>query len=389
MDDKFAARFIEDNIITKVLSTQDRVSLLEKLSASIAAQLRDKYPLEARLTLETGVYMSTTDQLAKTILYLTKYNGDQLSFYDGVSSWSSIALGADISIKSTDAQTGATTNGNKIISGLTDTSQLVVGMLITGTNVGAGSVIATIDSGTQVTGTVNSTGSASNTITFKLPASTVYDVFCKNNSGVAKLKLVAGQATRTTQNGVIVMTGYTTYRLVGSTLTTATAGQLEISASFISVSNLYNKLAKNVAKCPGYVNNNASDVYGAASATWIEANGDGRINFVLCDDQSIEIRGIAGGNAGASGWFMMGIGIDTLTAPTVEAISAPGPAFSSVIADQTNFGLPLAKGSHYYSLLLCYLTVGGPTIYADFGGVKGGSGGADPMDTYMAGQILF
>jgi len=63
---------------------------------------------------------------------------------------------------------GGTTNGNKIIAGLPSTVGLVVGMAITGTGVGAGSVIATIDSSVQVTGTVNSTATATVTITFAI-----------------------------------------------------------------------------------------------------------------------------------------------------------------------------------------------------------------------------
>jgi hypothetical protein len=62
--------------------------------------------------------------------------------------------------------TGTTTNGNKVISGLASTAGLRVGMAITGTGVGAASIIATIDSATQVTGTVNSTASASVSCTF-------------------------------------------------------------------------------------------------------------------------------------------------------------------------------------------------------------------------------
>jgi hypothetical protein len=61
---------------------------------------------------------------------------------------------------------GTTTNGNKVISGLPSTTGLAVGMAISGTGVGAASVIASIDSSTQVTGTVNSTASAAVAIVF-------------------------------------------------------------------------------------------------------------------------------------------------------------------------------------------------------------------------------
>jgi len=212
----------------------------------------DKYPCEARLTLETGVPVSTTDQTAKTTIELCAFNGDQIALYDGVSAWTTVTIpspGPHVDI--TEAQTGTTTNGNKIISGLTDTSQLVVGMLITGTNVGAASVIATIDSATQVTGTVNSTGSATNTITFKCPASTVYDIFAYNDSGAAKLELCAwtNDTTRATalawQNGVYVKTGATTRRYIGSVRTTTTAGQTADAVLTRLVYSYYNQVKKN------------------------------------------------------------------------------------------------------------------------------------------------
>jgi len=66
--------------------------------------------------------------------------------------------------------TGTTTNGNKVISGLSSTAGLRIGMAITGTGVGANSVIASINSATQVTGTVNSTASGTVSVTFRLLA---------------------------------------------------------------------------------------------------------------------------------------------------------------------------------------------------------------------------
>ena len=63
-------------------------------------------------------------------------------------------------------QTGTTTSGNKVISGLTSTAGLIVGMSIGGNGVGAASTIASIDSATQVTGTVNSTATNTVNITF-------------------------------------------------------------------------------------------------------------------------------------------------------------------------------------------------------------------------------
>jgi hypothetical protein len=62
--------------------------------------------------------------------------------------------------------TGTTTNGNMVISGLPSTAGLRIGMAITGTGVGVASTIASIDSATQITGTVNSSASATVSVTF-------------------------------------------------------------------------------------------------------------------------------------------------------------------------------------------------------------------------------
>lgn len=59
-----------------------------------------------------------------------------------------------------------TTATNFLITGLASTAGIAVGMAVTGTNVAAGSVVASIDSATQVTLSKATTGSATNTMTF-------------------------------------------------------------------------------------------------------------------------------------------------------------------------------------------------------------------------------
>lgn len=66
--------------------------------ADVTAGGGDKYPCEARLTLETGVAISSTDQDAKATVYLTKFQGDQIAVYDGSSAWTTLTLGSDLSI---------------------------------------------------------------------------------------------------------------------------------------------------------------------------------------------------------------------------------------------------------------------------------------------------
>jgi hypothetical protein len=63
-------------------------------------------------------------------------------------------------------RSGTTTNGNAVITGLSQTSDLRVNMIVTGTGVGTGAVIRSIDSASQITLSVNSVASGTVTITF-------------------------------------------------------------------------------------------------------------------------------------------------------------------------------------------------------------------------------
>jgi hypothetical protein len=53
---------------------------------------------EVRLTLETGVAVSTTDQLAKTTVYATPATGNHIALYNGTTSWALHALTTDLAL---------------------------------------------------------------------------------------------------------------------------------------------------------------------------------------------------------------------------------------------------------------------------------------------------
>jgi hypothetical protein len=302
----------------------------------------DKYPCEARLTLETGVPVSTTDQTAKTIVYLTPYNGDQVALYDGASAWTTLTL-TEKHIDLTEAQTGTTTNGNKVISGLTDTSQLISGMLITGTGVGVASVIDTVDSATQVTGTVNSTASASVTVTFKVPASTVCDIFAFNSASAVKLELCkwTNTTTRATalawQNGIYVKTGATTRRYMGTISTTTTAGQTEDSVTSAYVWNYYNRIGKHLFKSGG-----ASHTYTTTSYRYWNNDTANALKFCIgVADSSMLVTGFAvlyGAINGYSGYCL-----DASNNQTNASISTVA---SEQLSQNTILG-PRGAGSSY------------------------------------------
>jgi hypothetical protein len=187
-----------------------------------------------RLSISTGVPVHTAAVTGQTTLYWTPFIHNRIGLYDGAA-WSVVAS-LEKSIKSSDTQTGSTTNGQKPITGLTDTSQLVVGMKISGTGVGVGSVIQSIDSATQVTSSVNSTATGSASITFKLPANTGYDVYGKLVASALKLFLVARAAlftvtTNALQDGVTVKSDDDTMRWLGWFKTSNTDGEIDYRAT--------------------------------------------------------------------------------------------------------------------------------------------------------------
>lgn len=224
VDDRVNALVSTDASITKVYD--DASNALAFYGASSIFQ--------ARLTPTSGIPYVTTDATAVTTVYLTPSDGNLVAVYDGTRT-RAYALTSDISIKLTDTQSGTLTSGIKTITGLTDTSQLIVGMKVTGTNVGASAVISTIDSPTQVTVSVNSTGSGGSSITFKVAASTLLDIFVYQNSGNLKLEMLAWASTsaRATalsyQDGYLIKNGDPTRRFAGCVYTTTTDGQTERS----------------------------------------------------------------------------------------------------------------------------------------------------------------
>jgi hypothetical protein len=64
---------------------------------TLTALTLDPGIMQGRLTLETGVAVSTTDQLAKTSVFLTPNRGNRLGLYDGTA-WKMYALTADVTL---------------------------------------------------------------------------------------------------------------------------------------------------------------------------------------------------------------------------------------------------------------------------------------------------
>ena len=239
-----------------------------------------------RLTLTTNVPVTTSDVTAATTIYATPYKGYDISLYTGVA-WQNFQPG-----------------------------QLSI------TNAG-------------------------------LAVNTVYDVCIDYNAGTPQLTLTAwasnvARATALTyQNGVLVLTGTTTSRYLGSVLTDA-ATHFNDAASLRTTWNYYNRVNKYL-----FSSSNASWTYQSAVIRQCNASTSFQVNFLFgVAEDSIYMSGNLQINQTSGSIYSMGFGLDTTTAFNQNAtynqmITVGGNEWSSI---STSFILNPIIGYHYLSL---------------------------------------
>lgn len=231
-----------DTLADYVLTYDTSASAAKKVKPQYMGSLGGKYPMDARLTLETGVAISTSDQTAKTTLYLTKYKGDQVAVYDGSSGWTIIALTSDLSI-----------------------------------------TLASLTAGLPYDVFVYSN---SGTLTLELTAWT--------NTTTRATAL-------TTQNGVYVKTGATTRRYLGTICIVAT-GQCEDSGNRRMVWNYYNREPRILTR----INTTSHTYATGSWRAWNNSAANSQVEFVLGEATNImgiyrANTTVAGGGAVAFG----------------------------------------------------------------------------------------
>jgi hypothetical protein len=312
---------------------------------------------DARLTLETGVPVSTSDQTAETTVYLTPYKGNRVSLYDGTR-WKVHTL-AEVSIKLTDTQDGALTSSSAVVTGLTDTSQLIAGMEVTGTGIPASTTLSSIDSASQVTLSQNATAGGTQSLTFKVAAGKNLDLFVFSNSGTPKLEMAVwtSDTARATalaaQDGITVKSGAATRRYVGSVRTTATAGQCEDSGLRRFVWSYYNRANRPLLQMC------SDSTWTYSTATWRQANASANNQVELLvgvSDESLELTLTTQCyNNVAHVWASVAIGEDSTTTPNAACLNQGGGWGAAAADGWYAIGgslhiIPTA-GYHYYSWL--------------------------------------
>jgi hypothetical protein len=332
-----------------------------------------------RLTLESGVPVSSTDQTAKTILYFTPYVGNIISLYSGTT-WEDKTF-TEIHIDLTETQSCTTVNDDATLT-VTDTSQLIAGMEISGTGIAGGTTIASITDATHLEMSTNATANATNNITFKIPASKVVDVFAYNLSGAVKLafgSLWTNATTRatalTTKDGVPVLTGsysisgtvYTEGKLrwIGTIGTTATAGQTEDSTTGRYVWNKYNKVRKSLRS---YNTDTSWTLSGGVAAREYQ-NGTNQIRakFVLGDTQFFQLSMNAYWSAiNAGGYGVSQIALDSTSVALSDSGSACtfySPAGTVIMLLGPAHGNSVVTGGYHYFTQIEQQSVANATNY--------------------------
>lgn len=295
---------------------------------------------EARLTLETGVAVSLTDQTAKATVYLTPFKGNNLSLYDTDASptaWTTLAL-AEISLslashikgvtydlfcysnagsptleslawKKVAASNSPTAGSNKVIN-LADTATLAVDQRVTVKD-GSNSQTAII---TVVT------ASTSITVATLANSYTTPDVYGYR----------ARATDLATQDGVLVKSGDASRRYCGSlTIISGTTGQTEDSEQRRLVFNYYNRVRRKLKKIDSANTWN----YSASAFQQADASTANQLELtqgVREDAVGISVLGQATNNTATVRGVSVGIGINRITTNDADRI-ARGNCTSTVL----------------------------------------------------------
>lgn len=267
-----------------------------------------------RLTLTTGTPVTTSDVTAATTLYFAPYEGRQIGLYDGSSAWTVVSF---------------------------------------------------------------------NELSIAVPAttSTMYDVYVYNNSGTATLELTAwtNDTTRATaltkQDGVLVKTGATTRRYVGSFRTTGVSGQTEDSVAKRFVWNYYNRKERPMR----VFETTDSWTYTTATIRQANANAANQLDMVVgvSEDTVAATLSAQSANTTISSSRAIMIGLDSTTARSSSSTALRMSSEASVaeISSATStFNDFVGVGRHTLTWLEWSSVTGTSTWYGDGGNTLTQSG---------------
>jgi hypothetical protein len=316
---------------------------------TIASGSNDNATMCGRLTLLSGCPV-TIDDIVGSRLYYTPYGGNVVSVYED-SSWKRFTF-SEIFVDLSGSQTGTIASGSTVVTDMLDSSQLAVGMIISGSGISGGTTIVSVDSDTQITlsGSATSTGNVS--LSYALPADGISDIFIVSVSGSPSLRLGPLWSSGSSRSigidlfdGVGCLSGSQTFRHVGIVSSGSVAGLVCDSLGERHVSNVYNAVRK---KLYGIMGSTAtftttSNTFEVANSN--VSNGQGRVSFVCpFDSTSVQMEwGCLSANIGAALNFSA-IGLDSSSPQVKDSTFTSGAnnEFARVFYDEHP-----GSGRHY------------------------------------------
>lgn len=306
------------------------VAAVRKIAATVAEEKRaaDFYLLcQGRLTLTSGVPVTTSDVTSATTVYFTPFNGNRIGLSNGSKWWPIVFTEASVAVP-------ATTNTPFDIFGYN-----------------SGSGLLSLETHNWTNDTTRATALA-------------------------------------LQDGIYVKSGDITRRYLGTARTTSVSGQTEDSAAQRYLINYYNTRERTLFIAPAYSDGNNQTTYTTTSTSWVEANSgtDSRVGFIIPEQGwSVHITLMAHVfNSSSSNVVCAGIGIDSTSTAKAETLSgvvyADNYHSGSVPWDDHSLGV----GGHYIAILI---TTSAGTLSAAADDVRSG-GSSDPYMTYLSGWIL-
>lgn len=289
-----------------------------------------------RLTLETGVPVSNTDQTAKTTLYATPSGkGNRIALYSTTGATTifssvefSIAVPAttntlyDVFAYSNSGtptlELTAWRNSGQAITGATNATPIVITANAHGLSNGDQVYIAGVVGNTAANGTWTVANIAANT--FELATSIGNGAYTAA-TGFLSARTSTGKLVLTT-TGTYTKTADLTRRYLGSFSTTGVSGQTEDSASKRYVWNYYNRQRRSLLR------RESTATYTYTLATWRQTHADtaNQVEAVIgVADAPVALTSMSlFTTATASLAVAIGIGVDTTTIPNTSLIGGSG-----------------------------------------------------------------
>ena len=241
-----------------------------------------------RLTLTTGVPVTTADVSAAGTIYMTPYKGNSIGCYDGTN-WQMV--------QTTEMSVAASTTGSK-----------------------------------------------------------VFDIFLDYNAGTPQLVTTdwtsdTARATALTyQDGVLVQTGNTDWRYLG-TARTKTASQVDDAEAFRHLWNYYNRVEREMANA---LETTDSWTYTTATFRQANANTANQLDFVIgVQEDSIEaVVGVSSRNSTLNVVSSVGIGLDSTTVSSAQIMQTANSAVATrYAAHGAEYRGIISAGRHYLAWL--------------------------------------